>query len=89
MIMQEGMKPRFHQLDIDSVESIKKFANHLKQTHGGIDILVNNAAIAFKVRNFFERKNVRLKYYKMLFIINYRRTAQQNPLQSKLRQLFV
>jgi carbonyl reductase 1 len=44
-----GLKPAFHQLDIDSLESIKALRNHLEKTHGGIDILVNNAAIAYKV----------------------------------------
>lgn len=31
------------------MESINRFAKYLKEKHGGIDILVNNAAIAFKV----------------------------------------
>ncbi|CAF1324875.1 unnamed protein product [Didymodactylos carnosus] len=41
-------KLRFHQLDITNVESIKRFADHIQRTHGGLDVLVNNAAIAFK-----------------------------------------
>ena len=39
----------FHQLDITSVESIRRFADFLKKKHGGLDILINNAAIAFQV----------------------------------------
>ncbi|KAG0575644.1 hypothetical protein KC19_5G019900 [Ceratodon purpureus] len=35
----------FHALDIASPESVKVFANWIKSTYGGIDILVNNAAI--------------------------------------------
>jgi carbonyl reductase 1 len=31
------------------LESINRFAKYLKEKHDGIDILVNNAAIAFKV----------------------------------------
>jgi carbonyl reductase 1 len=42
-----GIKVNFHQLDIDNIDSIQKFANHLKQEHGGLDVLVNNAAIAY------------------------------------------
>ncbi|KAK9506974.1 hypothetical protein O3M35_008813 [Rhynocoris fuscipes] len=43
-----GLKPEFHQLDIEDDKSIQRFADHIKETHGGIDVLVNNAAIAFK-----------------------------------------
>jgi NAD(P)-dependent dehydrogenase (short-subunit alcohol dehydrogenase family) len=31
------------------VESIRRFADHIRKKHGGLDILINNAAIAFKV----------------------------------------
>lgn len=41
-------KLRFHQLDITNVESIRRFADHIRTTYGGFDILINNAAIAFK-----------------------------------------
>jgi len=43
-----GLHPKFHQLDIDSSESIHKFRDFLKTKYGGIDVLVNNAAIAYK-----------------------------------------
>ncbi|KAI5639031.1 short chain dehydrogenase domain-containing protein [Phthorimaea operculella] len=42
------INPTFHQLDITDPESVQKFHDHIKATHGGIDVLVNNAAIAFK-----------------------------------------
>ncbi len=42
-------KVKFHQLDITNVESIRRFAHYIKKTHGALDILINNAAIAFKV----------------------------------------
>jgi carbonyl reductase 1 len=42
-------KVRFYQLDITNVESIRRFADHIKKEHGGLDILINNAAIAFQV----------------------------------------
>lgn len=44
-----GLHPKFHQLDINNQNSIDTFRDYLKKTHGGLDILVNNAAIAFKV----------------------------------------
>ncbi|KAM3955829.1 carbonyl reductase [NADPH] 1 [Aphomia sociella] len=40
-----GLKPEFHQLDVSSNDSIKKFADYIKRKHGGLDALVNNAAI--------------------------------------------
>ena len=39
---------KFHQLDIDNQESISNFAKFIRDTYGGLDILVNNAAIAYK-----------------------------------------
>jgi len=41
-------KVKFHQLDITHVESIRRFADYIKKTHGGLDVLINNAGIAFK-----------------------------------------
>ncbi len=46
---KEGLKPRFHQLDISDGASITALRDHLTKTHGGLDLLVNNAAIAYKV----------------------------------------
>ncbi|XP_066142554.1 carbonyl reductase [NADPH] 1-like [Euwallacea fornicatus] len=43
-----GLKPLFHQLDITDQLSVDNFSNHIKTNHGGIDLLINNAAIAFK-----------------------------------------
>jgi carbonyl reductase 1 len=44
----ENLKVHFHQLDIDNEESIKTLAAFIKEKYGGLDLLVNNAAIAFK-----------------------------------------
>ncbi|KAG8253769.1 carbonyl reductase [NADPH] 1-like [Homalodisca vitripennis] len=44
-----GFKPEFHQLDITDKKSISAFAEHIKSKYGGIDVLVNNAAIAYKM----------------------------------------
>jgi carbonyl reductase 1 len=46
---QHQHRVQYHQLDLRSVESIHQFAEYLKNKHGGLDILINNAAIAFKV----------------------------------------
>lgn len=43
-----NLSVKFHQLDITSQQSINKLANHLKTNYNGLDILVNNAAIAYK-----------------------------------------
>ncbi|VDN07334.1 unnamed protein product [Thelazia callipaeda] len=39
---------RFHQLDITDRKSCETFASHLKEQHNGLDVLINNAGIAFK-----------------------------------------
>jgi carbonyl reductase 1 len=44
---------KFHQLDISNQESVDKFAKYLKENHGGLDILINNAGIKFQVNKFF------------------------------------
>ena len=48
-LMKQGLKPKFHQLDVSDDESIARFLDYLKNTYGGLDVLVNNAAIQFKV----------------------------------------
>jgi len=48
-LQKEGLQPKFHQLDVSDDESITTFRDYIKTTYGGLDILINNAAIAFKV----------------------------------------
>lgn len=43
-----GHNPLFHQLDTTDQESVDRFRDYLKTKYGGIDLLVNNAGIAFK-----------------------------------------
>nr|AEE61471.1 unknown [Dendroctonus ponderosae] len=43
-----GLNPSFHQLDTTDQNSIDKLKKHISENHGGFDLLVNNAAIAFK-----------------------------------------
>ena len=47
-LRQLGFNPRFHQLDIDDESSVIKLRDYLKESYGGLDVLVNNAGIAFK-----------------------------------------
>ena len=48
----EGLNPKFHQLDIDDPASIDRLRDFLKEQYGGLDVLVNNAGIAYKVWNY-------------------------------------
>ena len=42
------MKPKFHQLDIGSSESIENLRKYIAETYGGLDVLINNAGMAYK-----------------------------------------
>ncbi|XP_005303378.1 carbonyl reductase [NADPH] 1 [Chrysemys picta bellii] len=48
-LQQEGLNPLFHQLDIEDLQSIRTLQDFLKEKYGGLNVLVNNAGIAFKV----------------------------------------
>ncbi|XP_022837058.1 carbonyl reductase [NADPH] 1-like [Spodoptera litura] len=45
---REGLRPRYHQLDITDTLSLETFRDHIKKNYDGIDILINNAGILFK-----------------------------------------
>ncbi|XP_046567679.1 carbonyl reductase [NADPH] 1-like [Haliotis rubra] len=45
---KEGLQPKFHQLDINDRSSIEQLKSFLLSTYGGLDVLVNNAGIAYK-----------------------------------------
>merc|ERR1711872_285753 len=47
-LKKEGLNPKFHILDIGNEETVIKLRDFLKEKYGGIDVLVNNAGIAFK-----------------------------------------
>lgn len=58
------LHPKFHQLDIDDLQSIKRFRDFLKSSYGGLDVLVNNAGIAYKASStapFSEQAEVTVK----------------------------
>lgn len=78
---KQGLNPKFHQLDVTDESSISTFHDYLKKTYQGLDILVNNAAIAFKTTatepfslqaeetlrvNYFSLRKVCSKLYPLL-----------------------
>lgn len=52
-----GYSPVFHQLDITDQTSIDRFKQHLQTTHGGIDILINNAGVIVEVMFNYQFKH--------------------------------
>lgn len=50
-LQSEGLNPLFHQLDINDINSIRKVRDFMKEKYGGLDVLINNAGIAFKVED--------------------------------------
>jgi NAD(P)-dependent dehydrogenase (short-subunit alcohol dehydrogenase family) len=42
----EKLEPTFHALDLADVASIQAFADHIRSRHGGVDLLIQNAAYA-------------------------------------------
>jgi len=47
-LKKEGLNPKFHILDIGNEETVVNLRDFMKEKYGGIDVLVNNAGIAFK-----------------------------------------
>ncbi|ESN90534.1 hypothetical protein HELRODRAFT_70715, partial [Helobdella robusta] len=61
---KEGLHPHFHQLDIEDTKSITALKDYLVEKYGGLDLLVNNAGIAYKTDStapFSEQAEVTLK----------------------------
>lgn len=67
VLQEAGLKVEFHQLDIVDDASIKEFADWIQETHGGLDILINNAGVNFNVgsENSVEHAEqvIRTNYY--------------------------
>ncbi|CAH2049542.1 unnamed protein product, partial [Iphiclides podalirius] len=74
-LKKEGLNPVFIQLEVTDEESVKKLANTLKEKHGGIDILINNAAVItenFSETTYEDSVNVlTVNYYSLLTIQKY------------------
>ncbi|XP_061024024.1 carbonyl reductase [NADPH] 1-like [Dama dama] len=47
-LQAEGLSPRFHQLDVTDLQSIRAVRDFLSKEYGGLDVLVNNAGVAFQ-----------------------------------------
>ncbi|GAB5362926.1 hypothetical protein AAMO2058_000840500 [Amorphochlora amoebiformis] len=47
-LKKDGLEVQFHLLNIDDKKSIATFSEWIRKEYGGLDILVNNAAVAFK-----------------------------------------
>lgn len=47
----EGLAPLFRQLDINDLESVRAARDFFKAQYGGVDVLINNAGIAFKSKS--------------------------------------
>ena len=45
---ESGLKPRYHQLDVTDQNSINRLRDYLVEKYGGLDVLVNNAGMAYK-----------------------------------------
>ncbi len=41
----EGIEVDFHQLDVTDISSVNRFIEWVNSTHGGVDILINNAGV--------------------------------------------
>ena len=59
-----GLEPKYHQLDIDDELSVFKLKDYLLTKYGGLDVLVNNAAVSFRsaaIEPFSEQAAVTLR----------------------------
>lgn len=66
-----GLNAKFHQLDVESQESIDTFRDYLNEKYGGIDVLINNAGVYIKVNDQVSagkaaRDTLSINYYGVL-----------------------
>lgn len=64
---KEGLNPEYYQLDVTDRESVEALASHINEKHGGIDILINNAAVL--VNDYYKTTYDDAKY---VINVNYR-----------------
>ncbi|XP_072938363.1 carbonyl reductase [NADPH] 3-like [Epargyreus clarus] len=71
-LKKEGYNPTFFQLEVTDSDSVQAFAKHLKEKHGGIDILINNAGIttedSYKITYEDSKSVLNANYYSVLTI---------------------
>ena len=77
-LAREGLHPRYHALDITDEAAITRLRDHLREQHGGLDVLVNNAGLCLPSDTelaFGEQARVTLglNYYsnKVMYILYY------------------
>ncbi|KAK9720677.1 short chain dehydrogenase [Popillia japonica] len=62
-----GYNASFHQLDVSDQASVDKLKDHIKNTHRGLDILINNAGIAADTTDYASvKKVIDTNYYGLL-----------------------
>jgi len=49
LLQNEGLSLKYHQLDIEDLDSIQKLHDFMLENYGGVDVLVNNAGVAFNM----------------------------------------
>uniref|UniRef100_A0A0B7ATQ6 carbonyl reductase (NADPH) n=1 Tax=Arion vulgaris TaxID=1028688 RepID=A0A0B7ATQ6_9EUPU len=61
---KEGLHPKFHQMDVNNAKSVEVLRDFLQKNYNGLDVLINNAAIAYtndSTAPFAEQAEVTLK----------------------------
>ncbi|KYN04529.1 PREDICTED: carbonyl reductase [NADPH] 1-like [Cyphomyrmex costatus] len=69
-LKKQGLNPKFHQLDVNDDNSVNTFRDYLQNTYGGLDVLVNNAAIMFQNDaaepfGFQAEETIRINYFSL------------------------
>jgi carbonyl reductase 1 len=70
-----GFNPLFHQLDVTDQKSVDKFRDYLATKYGGLDVLVNNAAVVYETASkepasVKAKETIRTNYYGTLWLCN-------------------
>lgn len=45
LLQEQGLNPKYHQLDVTDSSSVKELRRTMENTYGGIDVLINNAGV--------------------------------------------
>lgn len=58
LLQNLGLNACYHQLDINDIDSVNQLARDIEVKHGGIDLLINNAAIKYSSKSTESHKNI-------------------------------